>query len=88
MPATTLVLEVATIPPRKAKKQEGPPIGDGVRNATPLITQRMSSTILAITYSENVYVLPRIDSHGRVDGDNNSTPAIYAMHTNRNQPCT
>ena len=36
--------------------------------------------ILASTYSENVRAWPCIDSHGRVDHDNSTTPAIHAMH--------
>ena len=34
--------------------QEGPPIGGAVRNATSLITPRLSHTMLAITCSENI----------------------------------
>ena len=54
--------------------QESPPIGGAVWNATSLIPQRLSSTIVAITCSKNVHVEPCIDSHGRVDHDNNTTP--------------
>ena len=67
-------------------KQEGPPIGEAVRNATSLIPQELSYIIHAITCSENVHALPCIDSHGRVDRDNNTTPVIYVMHCDRNQP--
>ena len=71
-------------------EHEGPPIGGAVRNATSLIQQRLSYIMLAITCSENVRALPCIDSHGRIDRDNNTTPAIYVMHrpSNRNQPST
>ena len=78
-------------PPSESHRQESPPIGGAVRNATSLIPQRLSYIILAITCSENVYAWPCIDSHGRVDRDNNTTPAIYAMHIWReshNQPST
>ena len=44
-----------------------------MRNAASLIPQ------LAITCSENVHALPCIDLRGRIDRDNNTTPAIYAL---------
>ena len=50
--------------------------GGAVRNATPLIPQRLSSIILTITCSENVHARPCIESHGRVDRDNNTTFTI------------
>ena len=55
-------------------QQESPPIGEAVGNATPLMPQRLASIILAIT-CYNAW--PCIDSHGRVDYDNNATPAIF-----------
>ena len=55
--------------------QGGPPTGGAVRNAASLIPQRLSY----IRRSENLHALPGIDSHGRVDCDNNTTPAIYVM---------
>ena len=75
-------------------QQESQPICVAVRNATSLIPQRLSSIILAITCSENVHASPCIDSHGRIDRDNNTTPTIYVMHRsigltrNRYQPST
>ena len=39
------------------KQQEGPPIGGAVRNATSLIPRRLSYTMLAITFCENVRAL-------------------------------
>ena len=36
-------------------RQGGPPIGGAVRNATSLVQSRLSSIILAIVCSENVY---------------------------------
>ena len=50
--------------------------GGAVRNATSLVPQRMSSIILAITCSENFNAWPCVDSHERVDRDNNTTPAM------------
>ena len=70
------------------KKQEGPPIGGSVRNATSLIPQRLSYIVFAITCSENVHALQCIESHGRLDRDNNTIPAIYVMPSNRNQQST
>ena len=29
---------------------------------------------------KNVRVLPCVDSHWQIDRDNNTTPAVYAMH--------
>ena len=79
---------------KNTHKQENSPIGGAVRNATSLIPQRLSSSsiIPAITCSENIHAWPCIDSHGRVDRDNSTTPAIYVMQRsisrNRNQPST
>ena len=53
-----------------------------VRNATSITPQRLSSTILAITCSENVHAWPWIDLHWRVGRDNNRTPAIYLKKNN------
>ena len=61
-------------------EQYGPPIGGAVRNATSLIPQWLSYIMLAITFSENVRALPCINSHGRIDRNNNTTSAIYVMH--------
>ena len=44
------------------EQQEGPPIGGALQNATSLIPQRLSYTMLATTFCENVRALP--DSHG------------------------
>ena len=54
------------------KKQENPPIGGAVRNATSLISQRLS--YIAITCSENVQ--EQFCSCITVDRDNNTTTAI------------
>ena len=59
------------------EKQEGPPIGGAVRNATSFIPQRLSSIILSIACSENVHPWPCMDSRGRDDRNNNTSPAIY-----------
>ena len=69
-------------------EQEGPPIGGAERNATSLIPQRLSYTMVAINFCENVRALPCIDSHERIDRDNNTTPTIYVMHrpSNHKQP--
>ena len=61
-------------------EQEGPPIDGAVRNAISLIPQRLSHIILDIARSENVPALPYIGLHGRGDRNNNTTPAIHAMH--------
>ena len=53
-------------------------VSAAARNATSLIPQRLSYKMLAITFCENVRALP--DSHGRIDRDDNTTPAIYVMH--------
>ena len=68
------------------QKQEGPPIGGAVRNATSLIPQPLAYIIFAIACLENVHALPCIDSRGQLYRDNNMTPAIYVMHSNRNEP--
>ena len=39
-------------------KQEGPPIGGAVRNATSLIPHRLSYIMIAITFCKNVRALP------------------------------
>ena len=70
----------------KIFKQEGSSIGGAVRNVTSLIAQRLSYTILDITCSENAHALPFIDSHRRVDCDSSTTPVVYLMQSNHNQP--
>ena len=64
-------------------QQESPPIGGAVRNATSLIPQRLSYIMLAITCSENVRALPCIESHWRIDRDNNTTPANHVTRKRR-----
>ena len=78
---------------KRIVKQKCPPIAGAVRNATSLIPQRLPYIMLAITFCENVCALPCIDSHGRIDCDNNMTRAIYVMQRsikreNRSRPTT
>ena len=56
-------------------KQEDPPIGGDTakRDVTHLT---LSYMMLAITCSESVPALPCINSHWRIDRDNNTTPTI------------
>ena len=62
-----------------SRKQEIPPIGRAVQNATTLIPERLSSVVLAVTCSENVYARPCIYSLMRLERDDNTTIAIYVI---------
>ena len=64
-------------------KQESPPIGGAVRNATALIPEWLLHIMLAITCCENVHVRPCIYSHVRLELGNNTKIAIYVMRRRR-----
>ena len=48
-------------------KQESPPVGEAVRNATTLIPERQSYIMFAITCSENVYTRTCIYLYARLE---------------------